>query len=263
VVDRAGLALADIDGLGMALPGIIDVEAGRVVSVNEKYPDAPSLDLVGWAEAELGLPAVLENDARAALIGEWQYGAGRGCRDLVVVTLGTGIGVGVLTDGTVRRGAHGAAGILGGHLTVEVAGRRCNCGNVGCAEAEASTWALPDLAAEQPGFGSSPLRQRATIDYRAVYELAAEEDPTAVALRERSHDVWAALIVDLIHAYDPERIVVGGGVARAGGLLAALQERVDRLAWTPTWSVPLVEAELGDNAALLGVSWLVRSPGRR
>jgi glucokinase len=173
----------DCTALGLAFPSPIDLDTGRVRSAYGKYEDAPGLDLLGWARDTLGLPLILENDARMALLGEWQAGAGRGSDDLVMVTLGTGLGTAALIRGHLVRGKHGQAAVLGGHLTVRQNGRRCTCGNRGCAEAEASTYALPSIAREQAHFSRSTLRELTVIDYAAVMRLAREEDPCAMELR--------------------------------------------------------------------------------
>src|SRR5262249_29473232 len=148
----------------MAFPSLIDSRTGRVLAAYGKYADAPQIDLPQWSRKTLRLPLIIENDARMALLGEWQAGAGRGCDDLVMVTLGTGIGTAALIEGIVVRGRHGQAGVLGGHLTVQQDGRQCTCGNRGCAEAEASTSVLPTLAAQSRDYIASPLRHSPVVD---------------------------------------------------------------------------------------------------
>ncbi len=254
VAHDARVAPADCCGVFLAMPGIIDVAAARVVSVHQKYTDAPRVDLRAWAADLWGLPLRVENDARAALIGEWQAGAGRGRDDLVLVTLGTGIGTAVLTGGRLLRGPHGTAGNLGGHLTVDVDGRACSCGGIGCAEAEASQSVLAELVAAQPGSGASALAAADPLDYRAVFDLAPG-DPTAAAIARRSLDVWAALAVDLVNAYDPDRLIVGGGVARAEPVVPYVRRHVARHAWTPGRTVDVIPTRLGDDAALLAADW--------
>lgn len=172
-----GMVAADCEGIAVAFPSLVDVATGRVLSHQGKYADAPQLDLRRWARAEFALPLAIENDARLAMIGEWQSGAGRGCDNLVMVTLGTGLGACAIIEGRVLRGRHGQAGILGGHMTVCVGGRRCGCGNLGCAEAEASTAYLGAIALEMPDLACSPLARVPTLDYAAVFRHAAEGTP--------------------------------------------------------------------------------------
>jgi glucokinase len=126
----------------------VDSVNKKVLTINDKYGDVISLDLEKWAFEHFGVPLEIENDTRAALLGEWKFGNGRGYNDVVLMTLGTGIGTSAVIEGKILRGRHFQAGILGGHFIVNPKGKLCNCGNVGCAEAEASTWNLEEIVAE-------------------------------------------------------------------------------------------------------------------
>ena len=249
----------DCTGISVAFPSLIDTRTGRVLAEYGKFADAMELDLRAWARGEFDLPLAIENDARMALIGEWRAGAGRGCDNLVMITLGTGLGTAAIIEGRVLRGPHGQAGVLGGHTTVRYGGRACTCGNVGCAEAEASTAFLCDMVAGSREFDRSPMRNAATLNYGLVFKHAAAGDPCAVALRDHSLLVWSSLAVNLIHAYDPERVIIGGGImASAEVVLPAIREFVARHAHTPWGQVRVVASELGDAAALVAGEWLLR-----
>jgi glucokinase len=256
---------ADIDrgscsALAMAFPSLIEPGTGRVRAAYGKYADAPQLDLPRWSRETLHLPLIIENDARMALLGEWQSGAGRGSNDLVMVTLGTGVGTAALIEGVVVRGRHGQAGVLGGHLTVQNNGRQCTCGNRGCAEAEASTSVLPALAAELRECSASPFGHSPYVDYTSVFRLAREGDACAVRLKARAIEIWSSLIVNLIHAYDPERVIVGGGImAGEAEFFRELERTVLERAHTPWGKVAILRSELGDAAALFGGEYLSRS----
>lgn len=193
---------AKVDAVGIAVPGVIDRERGRLLHANDKYDWLTSTDLIAWGTEAFRAPTVLENDARAALMGEVTYGDAAGARDAVMLILGTGIGTAAMMDGVLLRGAHDHAGILGGHVTVEADGPTCPCGNVGCAEALASTWALRESGAGQAG----------------IRELiaAAQADGDAKTTLDRYLHVWGATVVNLCHAYDPEVVILSGGVLRAG-----------------------------------------------
>ena len=254
----AGIRLEDCTGIGVSFPSIIDTANARIVDHWMKYPDWESLDLREWARRRLGLPLVIDNDARMALIGEWQCGAGRGCENLAIMTLGTGLGTAAMIGGKALRGVHGQAGILGGHLTVHYGGSPCICGNVGCAEAEASTWALQgqgppgSVAPGCAGPGESAL------DYAAVFKRAAAGEARAIALRNHALTVWSATAVNMIHAYDPERLILGGGImASADAILPVVRAHVERHGHTPWGRVSIVPSALGDHAALLACEWLV------
>lgn len=254
-----GLQLCDCAGVAVSFPSLVDPATGRILAEYGKYRDAPGLNLRDWAQQELGLPLAIENDARMALIGEWRHGAGRGCDDFVMMTLGTGLGTSALVQGRVLRGKHGQAACLSGHSTVRYGGRSCSCGNVGCAEAEASTAFLAELAHERADFAASALAREPVLDFSAVFRLAAMGDACARAIRDHSLLVWATLAVNLIVAFDPELIVVGGGISQsAETILPAIQQHVDRHAHTPWGRVRVVRSALGDAAALMAGEWLLR-----
>lgn len=249
----------DCAGVSIAFPSLIDTATGRVLAEYGKFADAMSLDLRDWARKEFNLPLAIENDARMALIGEWRAGAGRGVDNLVMMTLGTGLGVCAIIEGRVLRGKHGQAGVLGGHLTVRYGGRVCSCGNVGCAEAEASTAFLAELAKARSDFAASALAREPVLDFAAVFKHAAAGDACAVALRDHNIHVWATLAVNLIHAYDPEMVILGGGImASAEVILPAIRTHVARHAHTPWGKVQVVASQLGDNAALVAGEWLLK-----
>ena len=243
----------------MAFPALVDSAARRIISTIDKYPDARDLNLARWVRDTFRCPLALDNDANAALAGEWQFGAGRGCRSLVLVTIGTGVGTSAIINGEPLRGEHGQAGCLGGHLVVNTGGRRCVCGNEGCVEAEASTWALPAIAREHAGFAGSALSREPHLTYETLFRVAAAGDPVAAELRDRGARVWAAAIVSLIHAYDPEIVILTGGVMKGGQfLLPFIQQHVNSHAWTGWGNPRIVAGQLGDDAALLGMDYLLR-----
>jgi glucokinase len=132
------------DAVGIEVPGVIDRRRRRLLHANDKYDWLESIDLVAWGVTTFGAPTALENDARAALLGDVTYGDARGARDAVMLILGTGTGTAAMIDGVLLRGAHDHAGILGGHVTVDVDGPTCPCGNVGCSEALASSVQLTE-----------------------------------------------------------------------------------------------------------------------
>ena len=257
----AGLPLSvrDCAGISVAFPSLIEAKSGRVLAEYGKFADAMGIDLRTWAKEEMNLPLAIENDARMALVGEWKHGAGRGSDNVVMITLGTGLGTSALIEGRLLRGKHGQAGVLGGHSTVRYGGRDCTCGNVGCAEAEASTAFLCDVAVSLPEWDTSSLRKLVTLNYAAVFKHAATGDACALKLRDHSLRVWSTLAVNLIHAYDPEMVILGGGIMASSEIvLPTVREYVDRYAHTPWGKVCVVASELGDRAALVAGEWLVQ-----
>lgn len=190
------------DVAGIAVPGVVDPATHALLHANDKYASLRGVDLRAWAGDELGIAAAVENDARAALIGETSSGDAQGIRNAVLVTLGTGIGSAALVDGRVLRGTRGHAGILGGHVTVDQDGPVCPCGNVGCAEALASTWAL---RTHYPQLGDMP-----------TLLASSATNPDHAQLLESFLHAWSATVVTLCHMYDPEVVLLSGGIMRAG-----------------------------------------------
>ena len=130
----------ELAGMGLAFPGMVNPKEKRVTSTNDKYDDACDIDLPSWVDRNWGTSFIIDNDARLALAGEWYMGAGKNSRNMVMMTIGTGIGTGVVLDGRIIKGTHYQAGSLGGHIVVDYRGRRCTCGNIGCVEAMASSF---------------------------------------------------------------------------------------------------------------------------
>ncbi len=247
-------ARTTLGGIGLAFPGLVDTSSQRILSTNKKYDDALAVDVPDWVEKHWNVPFFIDNDARMAAVGEWKYGAGRDTNDLVIMTIGTGIGTSAIIEGKLLRGRHFQAGCLGGHISVQYEGRECTCGNKGCLEAYGSTWSLERKVKEAEGFGGSTLSQVKTIDFEALFTAAEEGDELALRMQQDCFDVWAAGIVNLVHAYDPEVVVLGGGVmGRADKILPYLTEKVHRHAWCPWGQVELRATQLHSDAGITGV----------
>jgi glucokinase len=236
----AGAAVA---GIGLGCPGVIDPASGALVGRTPHLPHWDSLPLRALLTERLGARLVLENDANLAALAEHRVGAARGARVSLTVTIGTGIGCGVIVQGRVLRGAHGGAGELG-HLPMD--GRfPCRCGVPGCVEPECSGSGLVARAAEAG---------LAAPDAAAVFAAAAAGDPRAVRLVERMSDRLGALIAAAVQLLDPEVVVIGGGVSNAGeALLVPLRSAVTRYALGPLRDgVRIVGAALGERAGVVG-----------
>jgi len=260
MLDEAELPLNKLIGVGFCFPGLVDSVHNQVLSTNKKYDDAVDIDLVHWAKQNWEIPLYLENDARMALLGEWQYGAGKGYENIVMVTLGTGIGSAALIEGKLLKGKHFQAGNLGGHFTVNHRGIRCTCGNIGCMESEASTWRLPELIRTNPGFESSSLKNEPLLDYESLFRNAKNNDTLAKEILDHCYSVWSSGMVSMIHAFDPEVIIISGGIMKSAEvILPELQLRIDQNAWTPWGNIKLINAKFSDSAALFGADYLVRS----
>jgi glucokinase len=260
LVVEAGVDKSECSALVLGFCGIASARENRVLGTNGKFVDAANLDLAAWSRDALGLPFFIENDARLALLGEHAFGAARGAQDAVMVTLGSGVGGSALLNGRLLESKHGLAGTICGHFPVVLGGRRCSCGNVGCAEAEASTAFLPEIYQEQTRGDVGVLAGRRAFGFAEVFAAADAGDKSAVATLSHCCHVWSALTVAMIHAYDPEVVVFGGSVLkRAPDILPRLQQHVTAHAWTPGRTIDLRAAELGSNAALLGAIPLIKA----
>lgn len=258
LLEEASLTASDLAAVGIAIPGIVDTDHNQILKINDKYNDAPTLDLTAWAKNTWNLPLMLENDTRSALLGEWRYGNGKGVNNVVLMNLGTGIGTSAVMNGKILRGKHFQAGILGGHFMVNLKGDQCNCGNYGCAEAEASTWNLQKIVQRYPEYSDSLLFDRPQIDFKVIFQLAAAQDPLAQLVSTECLEVWSACALNMIHAYDPEILILGGGIMGSRDIiLPYIQQKVNGNAWATWGEVRVLEASLINTAALLGVSSLV------
>lgn len=253
LLQDCGEKLDSCEGLAVGFPAIVDARTGQILSTLKKYEDVKDLDVAAWSRDVLGVPMRIENDARMALLGEQFAGCVQDVRDVVMMTLGTGIGGAAMLEGKLLRGAHAQAGCLGGHMPVDYRGRLCSCGNIGCAEAEAAGWSLPGIVRDHPQFAESALAKVETIHFRALFDAADAGDAVALDVRQHCLEVWSADAVALIHAYDPEVVVIGGGVMhREDVILPFVQSHIDKHAWT-AWGRPQARAAgLGEHAGLLG-----------
>lgn len=251
---------AKVIGIGACAPGPLDPKAGIVIGppTLSGWHNVPMIDILS---RQFGLPVRLENDANAAALGEWRFGAGRGAGSLVFVTVSTGIGGGVIADGHIYHGRRGLAAEIG-HMTITGEGDRCFCGNVGCFEAVASGTALGRRATRltAPGDGSQlrRLSNDGDVSARHVIEAARTGDAPAHDLVE-SEAKWLGIgFTNLLHLYSPEVIVMGGGLANGFDLLApGIRATIEERAMQAYRDVPIVPAELGDRAGLVGAASLI------
>jgi glucokinase len=234
----------DVSAIGFGIPSTIDQRSGRAVSsVNIPLVD---IDLRAWMSDRFGLPVGVDNDANAATLAEWAYGAGRGTQHMVMLTLGTGVGGGLILDGRPYRGAIGAAAELG-HMVIDEDGPPCQgaCTGRGHLEALASGHAATQAAHKV--FGPA-------ADAHRLVRLAAEGEPKALDLLAAVGRHLGAGIASLVNIFNPELVVIGGGFAAAGDfLLGPAREVLAREALSPGREfVRIARAELGTAAGLVG-----------
>jgi glucokinase len=243
--------ISDAKRISIAFPGLVDTDRNTVIGASGKYEDAVGMDLSIWALQELNMRCRMENDARMACLGEWKYGAGRGSTDMVMCTLGTGTGTSAIINGKILRGKHYQAGILGGHFIIDWNS------NEHSVEAFASIPVISKTAMGNPLYATSPLRHANKIDFATIFELSREGDALSDLLQRHCMRAWGTGLVNLVHAYDPEVVVVGGGVAHAKDVLIPyFNKMIAEKAWC-AWGKPEVRpAQYPDTAALLGSSLL-------
>lgn len=228
---------SDFLGIGIGAPGPLDRERGIVVvAPNLGWRDFPLRDRIA---ERMGLPATLDNDANCATVGEWWQGAAKGARSVVGITIGTGIGGGLIFDGTLYHGASDVAGEIG-HTTIDMTGRYCKCGNYGCLEAYASGPAIALRAREalaREASNSMLLEMVARpeeITAATVYEAAKRNDPLAQEIVRETAVFLGAGLANLLNVINPDVVVVAGGVTQAGEqLFEPLRKEVRRRAFRP------------------------------
>jgi glucokinase len=261
---RASMAEArargkEVAGIGIGSPGPLDTKTGVVLlTPNLGWTNMPLRDRISGA---LGLPTTLDNDANCAIYGEWWRGAARGSDYVVGLTIGTGIGGGIVLGGQIYHGVSDIAGEFG-HLTIDADGRRCKCGNDGCVEAYASGPAIAARAIEGIQAGAKTgLPQYAggdlsRITAQVVYEAAHDGDAYALQLVAETAKLLGAAVASIVNIFNPEVVVICGGVTLAGEkLFGPLRREVERRAFRPAWEAcRIVPGELTGTAGVYGAA---------
>jgi glucokinase len=252
-----------IKAVGMGIPATIDHDKGlAVAAVNLPIEDLPIRDLV---IERTGLPAFVDNDANVAALAEHLFGAARGAENAVMLTIGTGIGGGLILGGEIYRGSTGAGAELG-HVAIQLDGPACqgNCPGHGCVETLASGTALgrEGRAAAESSPDSSLgklLAEGGEIDGKAVTVAAQEGDETAIGVFDLVGGRLGVALASFANIFEPEVIVIGGGVIAAGELLLAPARReLEARALRPMNRTPVVPAELGEDAGMIGAAAMAR-----
>lgn len=247
----------EVFAISAAVPAILNIEDGIIL----KAPNVPLLNGFRFSKAledSLNLPCVLENDANAAAVGENRFGASKNYRNSIMVTLGTGIGGGIIIDGKVLRGADGTAGEIG-HICVEPFGVPCGCGSRGCVEQYASATAIVRLTRElQTNYPKSNLQDRAKLTSKDIYEAGLEGDELAIEVFRRQGFYLGIALAGLINVLNTEVIVIGGGASAGWDLfIPQMLEQIEMRTYRePSERAKIVRAELGDDAGILGAAHL-------
>jgi glucokinase len=259
-LDQAQIAASDLTAIGIGAPGLSNLETG-ILFTSPNLPgwkDVPLRDII---ENELGSKAFLINDANAAAVGELYLGAGRGARNLIYITVSTGVGGGIIIDGKIYTGSIGIAGELG-HMVIDDEGPACNCGNRGCWETLASGTALAREARHRinEGTATSILKYAdgniEKINAEAIHEAAQAGDKLAKELIGQTAYYLGVGMANLINIFNPEVIVIGGGLSNMGDMLLkpAFEEAGGRAFKQSYQAVRFARAELGRDSGVRGAA---------
>jgi glucokinase len=250
--------------VGIGWAGLVNQSAQRI-EANPNLVDVSSFDLYGELERATSLPIVIDNDANVAAYGEWRSGAAQGFNDVFFVTMGTGIGSGLILGGKLVRGSRGFAGEFG-HFKIDLDGLECACGSTGCLETLASGPNIVRRVREQlfsdPSFSVSSLARdmEGTLTGERVVRAAMENDELALSVLKETGRVLGAAIASVINLLNVEVVVLGGGVMAAGDLiLDTIREETRRGAVKPCFECcRAVAAQLGQDAGIIGAALLAR-----
>ncbi len=258
---RVEAGSCSIMGLGIGSAGPLDPLTGTVIAppTLHGWRDVP---LAAILHDRLAMPVLLENDANAAALGEWRFGAGRGTQSMAFVTVSTGIGGGIIADGKLLHGRRGLAAEIG-HMTIAAdSDELCACGARGCWEAMASGTALSRDATRLAASGEASLLKKLAgsgpVTGHHIAQAARESDKIALSLLANEARWLGIGLANLLHLYSPERLIIGGGV---GNLLELMHEGIERVinerAMSAYRDVPVIAAELGRNAGLIGAASMI------
>lgn len=262
--DVAGASKKEMPTIGIGSPGNVDPASGAIrFSPNFGWHDVP---LGVKLREALGVPVFVANDARCATLGEHTYGSGRGTANFVLLTLGTGIGGGIISEGTLLIGNSAGAGEIGHHQIRATDGFYCNCGKIGCFEAQASgTGLLRHALAVAPSFPRSDLvsGKPEKLGSKAIRKGAEAGEPHALAAWNRYVDDLARGLANIIAFVNPELIALGGGVSSAGEfLLRGVRPKVEEYTtMVPRGQTRIVTAELGNDAGAIGAAVMAHRGG--
>lgn len=254
---REAEIFGQVKAMAAAVPATVNVEKGLIL----KAPNVPSLDGFRFCSVlagELNIPCFLENDANAAAIGEFTFGAAKGFDSAIMVTLGTGVGGGIIIDGKILRGADGTAGEIG-HICVEPFGAPCGCGSRGCVEQYSSATAIVRLTRElENQFPKSVLQNKTRLTSADVYEAGKSGDELALEVFRQMGFYLGIALSGLINVLNPEVIVIGGGASAGWDLfMPHTTEQIHKRAYRESAErAKIVPAELGDDAGILGAAQL-------
>lgn len=269
MIETAGLVTEDIGGIGIGVPGVLDLEKGETLFLPNLPGTWPHVPLRDVLQQKTRLPVALLNDVRSITFGEWRFGAGQGVDTVAVLAIGTGIGGGLVINGQLHLGIGGTAGELG-HMVIDFNGPRCGCGNYGCLEAFASGPAIAAMGMKAVAQGlTTKIGELCAYDLNAITpaliaEAALTGDEIACEIYQQAGFYLGVAASSLCASVSPRRIIVTGGVAHAGRLLLDPMEKTmrERVHIMPVEQVEIVPGRLGDQAGVIGAAcWAAKRLG--
>lgn len=265
-LSQLGLTKDVLAGVGMGAPGPVNYQTGVILNaVNLGWKD--NFPLKDALETAVSIPATVENDANCAALGEMWTGAGNGAKDLVCVTLGTGVGGGVIANGNIVPGVNGAAGEIGHITAIPFGGAPCNCGKTGCLETVASATGIVRLAMEGLADGDAKgelariFAEKTKLTAKDVFDAAKNGDQSALKVLNEVAFHLGLVLANIANTLNPEKIVLGGGVSKAGRiLLDAVNQNFEKFTFSAVRnSTELALATLGNDAGVIGAAWLIKN----
>jgi len=242
---------ARVVAVGFGSPGAVDFNQGKLLGNTPNLPYWGSAEIKKNIEEKFGLPTWADNDANVMTLAEATQGAAKGHKYVIALTLGTGIGGGILIDGEIYRGVNYAGAELG-HVSIDYDGRACNCGGIGCIEQYASATAMVRDYLEKLSASNKNINGKVTTEI--IFARAKEGEPEAIKTIDETCDYLGAALASIINAFNPEIIVIGGGVSEAGDeFIQQIWKSLNRRARGPVMKgLKLVRASLGNSAGMVG-----------
>jgi glucokinase len=265
LVSTGGVPKSQFGGIGIGVPGVLDLEQGVVLFLPNLPGTWPNVPLQRTIEQSIGLPTYILNDVRSMTLGEWTFGAGRGVDTIACFAIGTGIGGGLVINGKLHLGIGGTGGELG-HQIIDMNGPECGCGSRGCLEAFASGPAIVAMGVKAVVQGlTTSIGEYVEYDLnritpKVIYQVAVDGDEIANEIFELAGFYIGIAVSSTLASVGPRKVVIGGGVAQAGDLLLEPIRRTveERVHIMPVEQVEIVPAELGPNAGMIGAALWAR-----
>jgi glucokinase len=259
-----------LSGIGLACAGGVDSERGIVVTPSPNLPDWKDIHLADIIRGRFNINTFIVNDASAAALGESRYGAGKGMKNIVLLTVGTGIGGGIIIDNELYLGSRGGAGELG-HMSIDVNGPACGCGNLGCLEMLASGKAVTREAVGRIKHGEKSMMMEMVegkiedITAETIAIAADRGDALAKDIMDRAAYYLGVGVVNLVNIFNPDMIIIGGGMSELGEMLIGPSRKMvkERAFSISSQAVRIVTAQLGNEAGIYGAAAFVRERMRK